>query len=150
MRRSLKRLLVAVIPATALALVSAAAGASGASASPVAAEASQHLAARITPAHVPYPEYITGTVEASPVLNVRNTPNTSNPPIRSIPSGATIYIACYTIGQTVTATWGGQTWTTDVWDGLWDGSTGGFNGAYVSDAWVNTGGNTANFVAPCG
>ena len=97
------------------------------------------------------PGYIQGTVEAQPDLTVRSGPGTDYPSLGySVPYGALIYIACYNTGATVSATWpDGSTFNTNVWDGLWDGSVGGFNGAYVSDAWVNTGGDTATMVPHC-
>ena len=63
---------------------------------------------------------------------------------------ARVNISCYNSGTSVTATWpDGSTWTTGIWDGLRDNSTGKFNGTYVSDAWMNTGGDTSTMVPHC-
>ncbi len=57
-------------------------------------------------------------------------------------------ISCWTRGASVTATWqDGSTWTTDVWDRLAGNINGG--AGYVSDAWINTGGDTAKQASSC-
>jgi surface antigen len=90
--------------------------------------------------------FVTGTVKASPTLNVRSGPGTNYGVVGSVAYGARINIACYNRGTTVTATWpDGSTWTTNVWDGLRNNST----VTYVSDAWVDTGGDTATMVPHC-
>ena len=63
--------------------------------------------------------------------------------IRGVEESAEGLAACE-----VTATWqDGSTWTTDVWDRL-DQNIGGATG-YVSDAWINTGGDTAKQASSC-
>lgn len=94
--------------------------------------------------------YITGTVKASPTLNVRSGPGTGYSAVGTVAYGAVVNIVCYSTGTTVTATWpDGSTWTTGVWDGLRDNSTGAFSGTYVSDAWIDTGGDTSTMVPHC-
>jgi surface antigen len=94
--------------------------------------------------------YVTGTVMARPTLTVRNGPGTGYGITGTFATNARINISCYNVGTTVSGTWAdGSTWTTNVWDGLRNNSTGKFNGTYVSDAWMNTGGNTANMVPHC-
>lgn len=93
---------------------------------------------------------VTGTVEAQPSLSVRGGPGTGYNVHGAVAYGSTVTIACYEYGTTITATWpNGQTYTTSVWDAITDTATGGSTGKYVSDAWVNTGGNTANMVPAC-
>ncbi|MGD0244646.1 MAG: CHAP domain-containing protein [Streptosporangiaceae bacterium] len=91
---------------------------------------------------------LTGKVEASPVLNVRSGPDTTHPVVGSVPYGGVVAVSCWTKGASVTATWpDGSTWTTDVWDrlaGTFDGGPG-----YVSDAWINTGGDTSKQAKSC-
>lgn len=94
--------------------------------------------------------YVTGTVKATPNLNVRSGPGTGYSITGTVNSGTRINISCYNRGTTVTATWpDGSTWTTNVWDGLRNNSTGTFGGTYVSDAWVDTGGDTSTMVPHC-
>jgi surface antigen len=94
--------------------------------------------------------YVTGTVEASPSLNVRSGPGTGYSVVGTVAYLSRVNISCYNTGTTVTATWpNGTTWTTAVWDGLRDNSTGRFNGTYVSDAWIDTGGDTSKMVPHC-
>jgi surface antigen len=94
--------------------------------------------------------YATGTVEANPTLNVRSGPGTAYSVVGTVDFNARINISCYNTGTSVSATWpDGSTWTTSVWDGLRDNSTGKFNGTYVSDAWMNTGGDTRMMVPHC-
>ncbi len=94
--------------------------------------------------------YVAGTVEASPTLNVRSGPGTGYSTTGTVAYNARVNISCYNTGTSVSATWpDGSTWTTTVWDGLRNNSTGKFSGTYVSDAWMNTGGNTANMVPHC-
>jgi uncharacterized protein YraI len=61
-------------------------------------------------------------------LNVRSGPGTQYTLVRVLPEGSRIAIYCQTPGQTITGPYG----TTNIWDNI--GS-----GAYVSDAYVNTG-----------
>jgi hypothetical protein len=83
---------------------------------------------------------LTGKVEASPTLNVRSGPGPDHPVAGAVRYGDVVGISCWTRGAPVTATWqDGSTWTTDVWDRLDQGGATG----YVSDAWINTGGDTA-------
>lgn len=90
----------------------------------------------------------TGTVEANP-LNVRGGPGSGFNLHGTLSYGSSARIPCYEYGTTVTATWpNGQTYSTNVWDAIADG-TGESNGLYVSDAWMNTGGNTATMVPAC-
>lgn len=94
--------------------------------------------------------YISGTVEASPTLNIRTGPGTGYSIAGTAAYGSSLNIVCYNTGTTVSATWpDGSTWTTAVWDGLRNNSTGGFSGNYVSDAWMNTGGDTSTMVPHC-
>jgi len=91
---------------------------------------------------------LTGTVEASPVVNVRSGPGTTYEQVGTIPYGAVVAISCWVNGDSVSARWqDGSTWTTKVWDRL----TGTFEGrtGYVSDAWINTGGDTSKQARSC-
>ena len=91
---------------------------------------------------------LTGVVEASPTLNVRSGPGTDHPVVGTIRYGDQVGISCWTKGAQVTATWqDGSTWTTEVWDRL-DQNFGGAAG-YVSDAWINTGGDTSKQASSC-
>lgn len=91
---------------------------------------------------------VSGTIEASP-LSLRGGPGTGYNVHGTLSYGTSVKIPCYEYGTTVTATWpNGVTVTTNVWDGIADG-TGESNGLYVSDAWVNTGDNTASAVPAC-
>jgi surface antigen len=94
--------------------------------------------------------YVTGTVRANPNLSVRSGPTTGYGIVGTVAFNSRVNISCYNVGTTVSAGWpDGSTWTTNVWDGLRNNSTGKFNGTYVSDAWMDTGGNTANMVPHC-
>jgi surface antigen len=93
---------------------------------------------------------ITGTIEASPNLNRRGGPGTNYNIHGTVGYLSDVTIACFDYGNTVTAIWpDGEKYTTGVWDALTDTSTGGANGLYVSDAWVNTGGDTSTMVPEC-
>jgi surface antigen len=93
---------------------------------------------------------ITGTVESSPSLNRRGGPGTGYNIHGTVSYGSHITIACFEWGNSVTATWpDGEKYSTTVWDALTDTSAGGANGLYVSDAWVNTGGDTSTMVPEC-
>lgn len=64
-------------------------------------------------------------------INIRPEPDTSAPPIGSVPDGVPLLLQCSTYGQSVTSAGG----TTSVWDQVtYDGVTG-----YVADAFINTG-----------
>lgn len=94
--------------------------------------------------------HVSGKVEANPSLNVRSGPGTGYALVGTVSFGSSIQISCYSTGTSVTATWpDGSTWTTTVWDGLQDAGTGRFSGHYVSDAWINTGGDTSKMVPHC-
>ena len=100
---------------------------------------------------------ITGTVEAGAGLNVHSGSPTGVV-IDTMPGGSRARIYCWTTGPTVSATWGGGTWTTNIWDTV-DGYTTpsgqtisfvGGTRVYASDAWIDTGGNTAQLIKkPC-
>jgi surface antigen len=91
---------------------------------------------------------LTGKVEASPTLNVRSGPGPDHPVVGTVPYGGSVGISCWTRGAPVTATWqDGSTWTTDVWDRLAESINGG--AGYVSDAWINTGGDTSKQTSSC-
>lgn len=91
---------------------------------------------------------LTGTVEASPTLSVRSGPGTDHPVIGTVAFGDSVAIHCWARGTSVSATWpDGSTFTTDVWDRL-EQQVGGTTG-YVSDAWVNTGGDTSKQTSAC-
>jgi hypothetical protein len=81
----------------------------------------------------------TGTVWASPCLNLRNGPNVADSLIGCIPYKTRIVIICTSSSNPpVSGPWG----ATSLWDETtWNSQTG-----FVSDAWVYTG--TANAVAP--
>ena len=64
-------------------------------------------------------------------INIRPAPDTSAPPIGSVPDGVPLLLQCSIYGQGVTSAGG----TTSVWDQVtYDGVTG-----YVADAFINTG-----------
>jgi uncharacterized protein YraI len=99
---------------------------------------------------------INGTVEAGAGLNVHSGSPTGAV-IDTMPGGSTARIYCWQSGPTVSATWGGRTWTTSVWDAV-DGYTtpSGQNvdftagtKVFASDAWIDTGGDTSKLVAHC-
>lgn len=91
---------------------------------------------------------ITGTIEANP-LTVRGGPGSGYNAHGTLAYASRAQIPCWEYGNSVTATWpNGKTYTTSVWDAIADG-TGESNGLYVSDAWVNTGGNTAAMLPEC-
>jgi len=141
---------LSLLAATALAAVAGVVGASSAQAAGIQAPAA-HTHANAQTAHViPFSGRggVSGTVEANP-LNVRGGPGTGYNLHGSLGYLSTVKIPCYEYGTNVTATWpNGQTYTTNVWDAIADG-TGESNGLYVSDAWVNTNGNTATMVPAC-
>ena len=99
---------------------------------------------------------ITGTVEAGAGLNVHSGSPTGSV-IDTMPGGSTARIYCWESGPTVSATWGGQTWTTSVWDAIDSYTTpsgqniayGAGAKAFSSDAWINTGGDTSTLVKHC-
>ena len=63
--------------------------------------------------------------------------------------GAKIVVACWETGTSITSTWpDGESYSTNVWDALID-STNLPTGMYVSDAWINTGGDTSTMVPAC-
>ncbi|MEU6097597.1 SH3 domain-containing protein [Streptomyces sp. NPDC047079] len=71
-------------------------------------------------------------------LNVRSGPGTGYPVVRVLAEGVKVPVFCQTPGTKVTGPYG----TTAIWDSIDDG-------AYVSDAYVNTGSD--GYVAPrCG
>src|SRR5262249_47217844 len=91
---------------------------------------------------------LTGKVEASPTLNVRSGPGPDHPVVGTVPYGDVVGIGCWARGASVTATWqDGSTWTTDVWDRLAQNVNG--SPGYVSDAWINTGGDTSKQAPSC-
>jgi uncharacterized protein YraI len=101
--------------------------------------------------------FITGTVEAGLGLNVHSGSPTGTV-VDTMPGGSKVTIYCWTTGPTVTATWGGSTWTTNIWDTVDgyttpSGQTYAFVGGtrvYASDAWINTGGDTSKLITkPC-
>jgi hypothetical protein len=64
-------------------------------------------------------------------IYIRPEPDTSAPPIGSVPNGVPLLLQCSIYGQSVTSAGG----TTSVWDQVtYDGVTG-----YVADAFINTG-----------
>ena len=94
---------------------------------------------------------VTGTAVAGNGLNVRLAANGSgsdllNSPITAvIPYGSQVHITCTWLNDSVTGPWG----STDVWDGI-DYYVTPDNVTHdvgpdnlVSDAWVNTGGDTS-------
>lgn len=138
---------LSLLAAVALATLAGITGASGAQAATVHASAT-HVQKN---SHV-IPDSgrggVSGTVEANP-LNVRGGPGTGYNTHGSLSYLSSVKIPCYEYGTSVTATWpNGQTYSTNVWDAIADG-TGESNGLYVSDAWMNTGGNTATMVPAC-
>jgi surface antigen len=92
---------------------------------------------------------LTGVVESNPTLNRRGGPGTGYNIHGTVSYNSRITIACYEWGNSVTATWpDGETYSTQVWDAIAD-STGLSFGLYVSDAWINTGGDTSQMVPEC-
>ncbi|HEV2377605.1 MAG TPA: hypothetical protein VGS19_36270 [Streptosporangiaceae bacterium] len=103
---------------------------------------------------------LTGTTVAGAGLNVHQDLNGGAGPIHNgpviavIPYNSTVYIDCYWYDAPETGPWG----TTSVWDDIEgyrtpDGNyhdLSAYNGdEFVTDAWVNTGGNSANQTGPC-
>lgn len=70
--------------------------------------------------------YVTGTVHASPSLNIRSGPGSSYSIVGSLANGATVKIHTQTYGTSVTGTYG----TTAIWNHI--------DGGYVSDAYIYT------------
>lgn len=99
---------------------------------------------------------VTGTVEAGAGLWLHSgSPYGGR--IGTMPGGSVARIYCWTSGPSTSATWGGHTWTTSVWDAI-DGYTtpSGQNIAFTpgakvfsSDAWINTNADTSTLVRPC-
>jgi surface antigen/uncharacterized protein YraI len=90
-----------------------------------------------------------GTIKASPTLNVRGGPGVGYNVHGTVAGGSRIHVVCVEWGSSVTATWAdGLTYSTEVWDSVAD-STGKSVGLYVSDAWVDTGGDTSLMVPSC-
>jgi hypothetical protein len=89
---------------------------------------------------------ILGYVEANPSLNLRSAPcATSACAIAGhLPFGAQVAIRCYTLGDWVNG-WGGYT---NEWDLIINPHADGYLG-WASDAWINTGGDTAKMVEKC-
>jgi hypothetical protein len=112
-------------------------------------------AAAATPAGAVSDE-ITGTVEAGLGLNVHSG-SPGGAVIDTMPGGSVLRTYCWTTGPTISASWGGSTWTTSVWDAI-DGYTTpsgqdiefvGGTKVFASDAWINTGGDTSTMVRHC-
>jgi hypothetical protein len=100
------------------------------------------------------------TTAATAGLNARQDVNGAHGPISggnvvaTIPNKSTVYIDCYWYDSGVTGPWG----TTRVWDAIEGYRTpngthhdlSGYTGEiFVSDAWVDTGGDTSKLVTPC-
>jgi uncharacterized protein YraI len=106
---------------------------------------------------------VAGTTAASPDLNIRLATGGAgsdilNSPIAgSVPYGSTVHIVCAWNFANIDGPWG---WTT-VWDAIdyyttpdgvqhWvNPSDHGWDDNFVSDAWVNTGGDTSTMVPAC-
>jgi hypothetical protein len=100
--------------------------------------------------------YITGMKEGfveADGLNMRTSPILSASVERQTGFGSEISIVCWRTGPSITATWpDGETYSTDVWDGVADSNSSSKNDgtrAYVSDAWIDTGGDTSTLVPVC-
>jgi hypothetical protein len=93
-----------------------------------------------------------GFVEADG-LNMRTAASLSASVERQTGFGSEVAIVCWKTGPSVTATWpNGATYSTDVWDGVADSNSSSKNDgtrAYVSDAWMDTGGDTSTLVPLC-
>jgi hypothetical protein len=86
-------------------------------------------------------------------LNMRTSPSLSASVERQTAFGSEMPIVCWTTGPSITATWpNGQTYSTDVWDGVANSNSSSKTDgtrAYVSDAWMDTGGDTSTMVPVC-
>ena len=102
---------------------------------------------------------ITGTSVAAGLTaylgpNGTGDPIGSGDVVDSIPNNSTVYIDCYWGGVPETGPWG-PTWVYDALEGYStpSGSYHDLRGypdlVFVSDAWVNTGGDTSRLVTPC-
>jgi hypothetical protein len=98
------------------------------------------------------PAFVQGTVMADG-LNMRTSASLSAPVVRQTALGTQLPIVCWVSGPSVTATWpNGQTYSTTVWDAVMDHNATSITDGqrvYVSDAWIDTGGDTATMIGSC-
>ena len=124
----------------------------------ISAMATAGPAAASTALSSPPPGMLTGTTVARAGLNVHLVKDggiATSPVITAIPYDSTVYIACWNYDAQETGPWG----TTKVWDALagyrppggsyqdlsHDGGV-----PFVTDAWVDTGGDTSSMTLECG
>ncbi|MFB9406754.1 transglycosylase SLT domain-containing protein [Dactylosporangium matsuzakiense] len=86
---------------------------------------------------------VTGTILASPYLNVRAGPGTAYGSAGHANYGDTVTISCYTYGEYVS----GGYWPSSTWDRITDPNTGATG--YAADTWINTTNDVKTMVGPC-
>lgn len=124
----------------------------------ISAIATAGPAAASTRTSSPPPGMLTGTTVAGAGLNVHvvNGGNiATSPVITTIPYDSTVYIGCWNYDARETGPWG----PTNVWDalagyrppgGLYRDLSHDGGIPFVTDAWVNTGGDTSKMILQCG
>jgi hypothetical protein len=78
----------------------------------------------------------------------------SSPVVRRTSLGTRLVIVCWMNGPSITATWAdGRTFSTSVWDAVVDANATSLNDGTrrlaVSDAWLDTGGDTSRLIGHC-
>lgn len=86
---------------------------------------------------------VTGTILASPWLNVHSGPGTGYANTGVADHGDTVTIACYTFGEYVS----GGYWPSSTWDRITDPVTGA--SGYAADTWISTTEDIKSMVGPC-
>ncbi|MFV2110531.1 transglycosylase SLT domain-containing protein [Micromonospora sp. LOL_015] len=89
------------------------------------------------------PGGVTGTILASPWLNVRAGPSTTSAVVGYTYYGSTVTISCYTFGEYV----GGGYWPSSTWDRITDPATGATG--FAADTWINTTQDVKSMVPSC-
>ncbi|WP_198348118.1 transglycosylase SLT domain-containing protein [Plantactinospora sp. KBS50] len=89
------------------------------------------------------PGGVTGTILASPWLNVRGGPGTGYGVVGYANYGDTVTISCYTFGEYVS----GGYWPSSTWDRITDPATGA--SGYAADTWISTTYDVKTMVGPC-
>jgi uncharacterized protein YgiM (DUF1202 family) len=86
---------------------------------------------------------VTGTILASPSLNVRAGPGTTYGSTGQANYGDVVTISCYTSGEYV----GGGYWPSSTWDRITDPATGATG--YAADTWISTTYDVKTMVGHC-
>ncbi|MEU7869994.1 hypothetical protein [Dactylosporangium sp. NPDC049140] len=86
---------------------------------------------------------VTGTILASPYLNVRSGPHTTSGTAGYANYGDVVTISCYTFGDYVS----GGYWPSSTWDRITDPATGA--SGYAADTWISTTYDVKTMVGQC-